>query len=187
MRFIVIILLLSLTLTAQVISETTAVLHTDKGDITIKLYDKEAPVTVANFIKYAREGRYNDTVFHRVIRGSIIQGGGFTLFNGSLRPIRTFPAIVNEAANGLYNTKMMVAMARADDPNSATSQFFINLKSNAELNSTTSQPGYAVFGRITAGWDVVTSIANGAVKNAGIMDHVPLEPVVVKTVEIIEK
>ncbi|MBL8299079.1 MAG: peptidyl-prolyl cis-trans isomerase [Rhodanobacteraceae bacterium] len=135
------------------------VLHTSMGDITIELYPDKAPKSVENFQQYVKDGFYNGTVFHRVINGFMIQGGGFTK---DLTQKRTRPAIQNEANNGLSNLKGTVAMARTGDPHSATAQFFINVVDNKRLDYVSDQSGmtygYAVFGKVVAGMDVVEKI-----------------------------
>ena len=160
-------------------------LETSMGDIVIELNEAAAPVTVKNFLTYVEEGFYEGTMFHRVIPDFMIQGGGFTA-----RMVRkdTHPAIVNEAANGLKNDRGTVAMARTSDPDSATSQFFINHKNNDFLNYIENKnPGYAVFGKVTTGMDVVDKIA--AVKTTvrmGMKD-VPVEPVVIKSAKVVSQ
>ncbi len=133
-----------------------AVLETNKGVIEIELDRAKAPVTVDNFVKYVKDGFFDGTIFHRVIPGFMIQGGGFTP-DGEQKMTRQ--PIRLESRNGLKNTKGTLAMARTNDPDSATSQFFINLIDNAFLNASPGNQGYAVFGRVTAGMDVVEAIA----------------------------
>ena len=133
-----------------------AVLETSKGNIEITLDRAKAPITVDNFVKYVKDGFFDGTIFHRVISGFMIQGGGFTP-DGNLK--RTRKAICLEAKNGLKNTKGTIAMARTNEPDSATSQFFINLIENNFLNSSQSNQGYAVFGKVTVGMEVVEEIA----------------------------
>ncbi|HSX61190.1 MAG TPA: peptidylprolyl isomerase [Tahibacter sp.] len=134
-------------------------LHTSMGDITIELYPDKAPKSVENFQQYVKDGFYNGTVFHRVINGFMVQGGGFTK---DLTQKRTRPAIQNEANNGLSNVKGTVAMARTNDPHSATAQFFINVVDNKRLDYVSDQSGmtygYAVFGKVVSGMDVVDKI-----------------------------
>jgi len=136
-------------------SEIT-VLETSKGNIEITLDRFKAPVTVDNFVKYIKEGFFDGTIFHRVIPGFMIQGGGF---DAGGKEKRTHKAIRLESKNGLKNTKGTIAMARTNDPDSATSQFFINLIDNSFLNAGPGNQGYAVFGKVTAGMDVVEMIA----------------------------
>ena len=159
-------------------------LHTNFGDITLELDAEKAPKTVANFMKYAEKGFYDGTIFHRVIDGFMIQGGGF--MSGLIQK-ETMGEIENEAANGLKNETYTIAMARTPNPHSASSQFFINTANNSFLNYTASTPqgfGYCVFGKVTAGKEVVDRI--GKVKTgsqAGYQD-VPLEDVVIESVEV---
>ena len=158
------------------------VIETSMGTITVELYKDQAPVSVANFLQYVRDGFYPGTVWHRVVPGYVIQGGGFT---EDLTEKDTRPPIQNEATNGLLNRRGTVAMARTRTLRSATSQFFINLSPNPSLDHTGFSPdvfGYAVFGRVIEGMDVVDRI--GAVKTGSKdgMDDVPLVPVVIKAV-----
>jgi cyclophilin family peptidyl-prolyl cis-trans isomerase len=160
-------------------ADPRVVLATDHGDIVIELDPVRAPVTTENFLSYVSAGHYDGTVFHRVIPGFMIQGGGFT---AEMDQKQTQAPIANEADNGLKNDRGTIAMARTPDPHSAGSQFFINLKDNDFLNHTskTSQGwGYAVFGKVVEGMDVVDAIA--AVKTGAHGPHrdVPLVPVVV--------
>jgi len=153
---------------------------TNKGNIEITLNEKAAPKTVANFLAYAKSGHYNGTVFHRVISGFMIQGGGF---DRSLQQKPTHAPIANEANNGLKNGVGSIAMARTMDPNSASAQFFINVADNGFLNYTapTEQGwGYAVFGKVTRGMDVVNSIAQARTGMQNGMEDVPLAPIVVE-------
>lgn len=154
-------------------------INTSKGDIRLKLHEENAPVTVANFLEYVRSGFYDDTIFHRVIDGFMIQGGGFTPAMEN-KPNNT--AIKNEAKSAKPNKRGTIAMARTMDPHSATSQFFINVADNAFLNHSSEQAssyGYCVFGEVVEGMDVVDMIAK--VKTGQRMGHgdVPLEEVVI--------
>ena len=158
-------------------------LETNYGDIVIELNEEKAPVTVKNFIQYTNEGFYNGTVFHRVIKDFMIQGGGFDE-KGTHK--NTHSPIINEAKNGLKNDRGTVAMARTNDPNSATAQFFINHKTNDFLNYSGPQnPGYAVFGKVVEGMEVVDKIA--AVKTGVKFDmrDVPMESIIVKSAKLI--
>jgi cyclophilin family peptidyl-prolyl cis-trans isomerase len=155
------------------------VLATSLGDITLVLNQNKAPVTTDNFLAYVRSGHYRGTVFHRVIPGFMIQGGGFTR---DMRQKPTLPPIMNEADNGLKNERGTIAMARTPDPHSASSQFFINLTDNDFLDHTakTAQGwGYAVFGSVTRGMDVVDAIAEVETGTCGQHLDVPLVPVVI--------
>jgi len=174
MRWQMIQLLLALMLLAGC-SARQATLHTSKGDIVVELDAKAAPATVDNFVQYAKDGFYDGTIFHRVVHGFVIQGGGFTQ-DGTQKQTRD--AIGLEA--GKSNLRGTIAMARTNDPNSATSQFFINLADNTFLDPAPGQDGYAVFGKVTQGMDVVDAIAAGQV---GPMDW-PNEPVVLSSVTI---
>jgi len=150
-------------------------LDTTKGKIVIELYPDKAPKTVDNFLKYVKAGHYDGTVFHRVIAGFMIQGGGYDA-NGTEKPTR--PPIENESNNGLQNSRGTIAMARTSDPHSASSQFYISVVDNRSLDysSAPQRWGYAVFGKVVAGMDVVDAIA--AVKTAP--GDKPVEPVVIK-------
>ncbi|WP_318436380.1 peptidylprolyl isomerase [Photobacterium leiognathi] len=159
---------------------------TNVGDITIELNKQKAPVTAKNFLKYCQDGFYEGTIFHRVIKGFMIQGGGYTA-NMKEKPTRA--PIVNEANRGLKNVIGSIAMARTDAPHSATAEFFINVADNDFLNHTATTNagwGYAVFGQITAGMDVVNKIAK--VKTTSIRDYedVPKEPIVIEKVTIVD-
>jgi peptidyl-prolyl cis-trans isomerase A (cyclophilin A) len=127
-------------------------LKTDLGFIQIELFAKEAPVTVQNFLTYTDNGFYNGIIFHRIVPGFVVQGGGFTF---DFQRKETQDPIVNESANGLQNLRGTLSMARTNDPDSATSQFFINLVDNTRLDAQEDKPGYAVFGRVIAGMDIV--------------------------------
>ena len=161
-------------------------METSKGVITLELDSEKAPVSVENFVKYAKAGHYDGTIFHRVIPGFMVQGGGF---DTDMKQKDTNPPIKIEADNGLKNTKGTVAMARTSDPNSATSQFFINLSDNAFLDhkSPTQQGwGSAVFGQVTDGMDIVESIEKVKTGNNHGHENVPLEEVTIQKVTIEE-
>ncbi len=157
-------------------------LVTSLGSIKIALDAEKAPITVDNFLKYVRGGFYDGTVFHRVMTNFMIQGGGMT---PDLKEKTTRPAIRNEARNGLRNSRGTIAMARTNDPNSATSQFFINVKDNHRLDFGIGGAGYAVFGEVVEGMDVVDKIVGvptGTKTASGIAyENVPLTPVLIKT------
>ena len=161
-------------------------LHTNYGDITLELDSKKAPITVQNFIDYVNNGHYDNTIFHRVIDGFMIQGGGFEpgLVQKQARaPIR------NEAANGLKNDKYTVAMARTSDVDSATAQFFINVADNDFLNHSSPTPqgfGYCVFGKVVEGMDVVDKIKKVRTGDRGGHQNVPLENVLLEKAEVVE-
>ncbi|MGB0895670.1 MAG: peptidylprolyl isomerase [Parashewanella sp.] len=159
-------------------------LHTNFGDIKVELNAKEAPITVENFLSYAKEGFYDGTIFHRVIDGFMIQGGGFT---ADMEQKKTKEAIQNEANNGLSNKKGTLAMARTQAPHSATGQFFINVSDNTFLDfkSETLQGwGYCVFGEVVEGMDIVEKIKDVATGTKGMHQDVPLEAVIIEKVTI---
>ena len=160
-------------------------LHTNFGPITISLDEGKAPKTAANFLEYVKKGHYDGTVFHRVINGFMIQGGGFA---PGMKQKPTGSPVENEATNGLRNDKYTVAMARTGDPHSATAQFFINVADNTFLNHTapTAQGwGYCVFGRVTEGTDVVDKIKGVATGRSGMHQDVPEDDVVIERAEVI--
>ena len=158
-------------------------LETTKGDIVIEVNETAAPVTSANFLKYVQEGFFDGTIFHRVIPGFMIQGGGFT---PDMMQKSTHAPITNEAKNGLKNDRGTIAMARTNDPNSATAQFFINLINNDFLNYSARSPGYAVFGKVTDGLDVVDAIAKVQTSSKDHFADVPVEPVIIKSAKIVK-
>ena len=156
---------------------------TNKGVFDVELNEAAAPKTCENFVQYVRSGFYNGTIFHRVISGFMIQGGGF---EPGLQQKETKAPIENEANNGLKNDKYTIAMARTNDPHSATSQFFINVADNDFLNHTSPTPrgwGYAVFGKVVAGTDVVDAIAAVRTASRSWYGDVPVEDVVMEKVE----
>jgi peptidyl-prolyl cis-trans isomerase B (cyclophilin B) len=161
-------------------------MHTNHGVMTLELDADKAPKTVENFLTYAREGFYDGTIFHRVIKGFMNQGGGF---EPGMSQKKTHAPIENEADNGLSNSYGTIAMARTMDPHSATAQFFINAKDNTFLDHTGKTPdgwGYCVFGRVVDGTDVVDAINSVATGSSGGHGDVPLEDVVLEKVEIID-
>jgi cyclophilin family peptidyl-prolyl cis-trans isomerase len=159
-------------------------MQTSLGRMLIELDAKKAPITVANFLKYAKEGHYDGTVFHRVINGFMIQGGGYT---PSMEEKKTGQPIRNESQNGLKNLRGTIAMARRPDPDSATAQFFINHKDNAGLDYPLNGGGYAVFGKLTQGIDVLDKIAKVTTGNRGMHQDVPVEPVVILTIKVLSE
>ncbi len=162
-------------------------LDTTYGQITIELNAEKAPVTVANFLDYVESGHYDGTVFHRVIDGFMIQGGGM---DSQMNEKRTGTPIKNEADNGLKNDIGTIAMARTSDPHSATAQFFINVKNNDFLNYSSPTPqgwGYAVFGKVTDGMDVVNQIKSVSTGPYGYHSDVPREPIVINSAKVITK
>jgi peptidyl-prolyl cis-trans isomerase A (cyclophilin A) len=159
-----------------------AVISTTLGEITVELFKDKAPVSVENFLQYARDGFYSGTIFHRIVPGYVIQGGGFT---AKMEEKPTRPPILNEATNGLSNLRGTLAMARTRALRSATSQFFINLSDNRKLDHHSYSPeefGYAVFGRVLAGLDVVDRIAALPTHDVGPFSDVPVSPVVIQAV-----
>jgi cyclophilin family peptidyl-prolyl cis-trans isomerase len=161
-------------------------IQTSKGRIVIELFRDEAPASVANFLQYAKDKQYDGTIFHRVIDGFMIQGGGFT---EKMEQKPTREPIVNEAANGLRNVVGTVAMARRGPPHSATSQFFVNLRDNIALDYRGQDAyGYAVFGKVRQGMDVVQAIAKVPTSTFGVRPgykNVPVQPVVIQSVKIL--
>jgi len=162
-------------------------LETSMGDITLELYPDKAPVTVANFLEYVKSGSYNGTIFHRVISGFMIQGGGM---DAQMHEKTTRAPIKNEANNGLTNDDYTVAMARTSAPDSATAQFFINVANNAFLNHKGETPqgwGYAVFGKVVKGREVVDKIKAVATTNRGPHQNVPQAPVTIIKATLVQK
>jgi len=167
-------------------TNTMVILKTSKGDIEIALNAEKAPATVKNFLSYVEDKHYDGTIFHRVIKGFMIQGGGF---EPGLSQKATKSPVLNEANNGLKNDKYTIAMARTNDPHSATAQFFINAKDNDFLNfssETQSGWGYAVFGEVVKGQDVVDSIEGVSTGNQNGFGDVPTEDVVIESISVIE-
>jgi cyclophilin family peptidyl-prolyl cis-trans isomerase len=159
-------------------------LRTNLGTIRLELYPAKAPKTVENFLRYVKDGHYNGTVFHRVIPGFMLQGGGM-IADLSQKPTRA--AIPIESKNGLKNDIGSVAMARTNDPNSATAQFFINVKNNDFLNYPGQDGyGYTVFGKVVGGMDVVSKIAKVPTGNRGMHQNVPVQPVVIEAATVVE-
>jgi peptidyl-prolyl cis-trans isomerase B (cyclophilin B) len=161
-------------------------LHTNHGDITLELYPEKAPETVKNFLTYVNEGFYDGTIFHRVIDGFMVQGGGF---EPGMKQKNTHAPIKNEAANGLKNDTYTVAMARTGDPHSASAQFFINVANNDFLNYTSPDVrgyGYAVFGKVIEGKEAVDAIRRVKTRNSGFFQDVPAEDVVILKAETVK-
>ena len=193
MRILIVVAMLFLTATNCLAQESTMSdpntkvrLTTTLGEITIQLNAEKAPISSENFLTYVKEGFYNGTIFHRIIPGFMAQGGGFdTDFNQKA----VHPPIKNEADNGLANNRGTLAMARTPDPNSATAQFFINYKDNSFLNYTSPTPngwGYAVFGEVIEGMDVVDAMGKEPTGNRGMHQDVPKTDIVIEKAEIIE-
>ncbi len=161
-------------------------LETSSGDILLELFPEKAPATVENFLTYVKEGFYNNTIFHRVIKGFMIQGGGLTM---KMENKPTHEPIQNEAANGLKNVRGSIAMARTGEPHSATAQFFINTVDNDFLNFSSPDPrgfGYCVFGQVTEGMDVVDKIEKLKTRAMGIHADVPTDMVLITNASIFE-
>jgi peptidyl-prolyl cis-trans isomerase A (cyclophilin A) len=156
--------------------------ETTLGDFKIEFFEKEAPISVANFQKYIDDKFFDGTIFHRIVPGFVIQGGGFT---EDMTQKKTKPMIKNEADNGLKNERGTLSMARTSDVNSATSQFFVNLKDNEFLDHSRGNFGYAVFARVTEGMDVVDKIAAVETGRRKGFDDVPVEAVIMKSVRTI--
>lgn len=167
-------------------SNPVVVMETSEGTIKIELFEKKAPITVKNFLQYVDDKFYDGVIFHRVIPNFMIQGGGML---PGLREKQTRPPIKNEAGNGLKNERGTIAMARTSDPDSASAQFFINLKYNNFLDraNAADNVGYAVFGRVTEGMDVVDKIAKVQTGNRGGHQNVPLQDVLIKSVQRLKK
>ena len=177
---------------AEVKKNPVAEVDTSLGKFKIELFEKEAPISVKNFLEYAKSGYYNDTIFHRVIPGFMAQGGGLT---GALQPKPgDRPPIKNEGDNGLKNERGTVAMARTGDPNSATAQFFVNVVDNKFLDyrpapdgKSPGTPGYAVFGKVVEGMDVVDKIVSTPQERKNsVFQNVPKVPVVIKSVKLLK-
>ncbi|KZX78169.1 peptidylprolyl isomerase [Oleiphilus sp. HI0009] len=170
-------LLLSTTLSAA----TTAIIKTSLGEMAVKLYDQQAPITTKNFIAYVNSGFYNDTIFHRVIPGFMVQGGGFE--KGMVKKPTNAP-IQNEAKPTTPNKRGTLSMARTNDPNSATAQFFINVVDNHFLNKSSSQAGYAVFGEIVRGMEVADQISATKTGRRGPYGDVPVTDIIIEEIRI---
>ncbi len=166
-------------LAAAAVQAQTVRLATTQGDIVLQLDAAKAPKSVENFVQYVKSGHYNGTIFHRVIDGFMVQGGGMT---PDMKEKPTRAPIPLEAKNGLNNVRGTVAMARTMDPNSATAQFFVNVKDNAFLDAAQSQDGngYAVFGKVVQGMDVVDKIRKVPTGQKGMHGDVPVQPVIIK-------
>ncbi len=184
----IIVMLLVLLMSAPVWAGPRVVMETNLGNITVELDEKNAPATVKNFLEYADQGFYQGTIFHRVIKDFMIQGGGFTT---ELKRKPTEAPIKNEAGNGVKNERGTIAMARTNVVDSATSQFFINLKDNDFLNhrgQTPQEYGYAVFGKVVEGMNIVDMIGNAKTQRVnGLFQNLPVDQVVIKAVKQVEK
>ncbi len=178
----ILLLILSLLMPSLAIAADSAannprvVIKTNEGDITLQLFADKAPITVANFLDYADSGFYKGTIFHRIIPNFMIQGGGFT---PDMKEKETREPIANESKNRLHNTRGTIAMARTSDPDSATSQFFINQRTNLRLDWAPGNEGYTVFGEVIQGMDIVDFIATTPTKTAGGMGNVPQQAIII--------
>ena len=195
--FLLGLMMMALSLSAQATTSSTTqgntmstnpkvLLQTNKGDITLELDAEKAPNTTQNFLNYVNAGFYNGTIFHRVINNFMIQGGGFEV---GMKQKETNAPIENEANNGLKNHRYTIAMARTNDPHSASAQFFINVADNDFLNHTNPTPngwGYAVFGKVVEGTDVVDSIKGVKTGNKGFHQDVPVEDVIIENATVVE-
>lgn len=178
-------LVAGLLVSVAVWANPTVEMTTSLGKITIELAADKAPKSVANFLQYAKEGFYDGTVFHRVIPGFMVQGGGF---DAKMNQKPTRQPVENEAKNGLKNLRGTLAMARKPDPHSATAQFFINHKDNAFLDYPGQDGwGYTVFGKVTAGMDIVDKMTQVPTGNAGMHQNVPQTPIIIQNVKIISE
>jgi len=187
MRFLLFIIAAALGCGPALAQNPQVELKTTQGTILVELYADKAPKTVANFLQYVKEGHYNGTTFHRVIEGFMIQGGGF---ERDMREKPTRAPIENEAGNGLKNLTGTLAMARTPNPHSASAQFFINLKDNDFLDYREPTPrgyGYAVFGKVARGTDVVARIAKVGTGNVGQHQNVPREPIVIESATLVSR
>lgn len=162
---------------------STVELTTSKGTITIELDEAKAPITTENFLTYVKESFFDETIFHRVIPNFMVQGGGFT---ADMTQKPTNSPIKNEADNGLANDRGTLAMARTNDPDSATAQFFINVKDNAFLDHSDGNPGYAVFGQVTEGMEVVDAIVAVETTTQNGMQDVPTEPISITSAKLVD-
>ncbi|MGF1730347.1 peptidyl-prolyl cis-trans isomerase [Photobacterium proteolyticum] len=183
MRRYLVALLLSFALP---VSATQVLMTTNLGELTIQLDEKKAPLSSQNFLRYVEDGSYVGTIFHRVIPGFMAQGGGF---DKDLQRRPTYPPIKNESTNGLSNARATIAMARTQDPDSATRQFYINYQNNSFLDAQGSRPGYAVFGKVVKGFSVIEKMAEiptTTIRSMGMKD-VPQQPIVIKAITIIKE
>lgn len=184
LRIIFVFLILLPTAITTAATKPRVEIDTNMGKITVELEQQRAPMTVANFLNYVKKGFYSGTIFHRVISNFMIQGGGFDV-NLSKKPTRS--PIRNESSNGLDNSVGTIAMARTQDPHSATSQFYINVKDNRSLNATFNRPGYTVFGKVISGLDVAMNISEVPVQAVPFVGNdVPVETVIINSITLLE-
>ncbi|EPI7923207.1 peptidylprolyl isomerase [Neisseria gonorrhoeae] len=180
-KFKTVLTALLLAVSLPSMAATRVLMETDMGNIRLVLDESKASKTVANFVRYARKGFYDNTIFHRVIGGFVIQGGGLT---EDLVQKATDKAVANESGNGLKNTVGTIAMAWTADPDSAAAQFFINLADNGSLDYKNGQYGYTVFGRVESGMDTVSKIARVKTATRGLYQNVPVQPVKIRRVVV---
>jgi peptidyl-prolyl cis-trans isomerase A (cyclophilin A) len=182
---VVMLLILAGIASAEEKKNPLVMMETSMGNVKIELFEKEAPISVRNFLEYGKGGFYNDTIFHRVIPGFMVQGGGFT---ADRKQKQTRAAIKNEAVNGLKNDRGTLAMARTSAPDSATAQFFINVVNNNMLNRPNPDgAGYAVFGKVIEGMDVVDNIVNVKTQNLNpVFQNLPATPILIKSVKVLK-
>ena len=183
LKLIALNLFLLLSMASFAKDSNTFLIETNRGNITIEVYPKKAPKTVANFKKYVSNGFYNGLIFHRVISSFMIQGGGF---DKNMMQKQTNDPIINESSNGLKNTAYTLAMARTNDPNSATSQFFINLLNNSFLDysgKSADKIGYCVFGSVIEGKEIVDKVGNFSTHTKNGFSDVPIKTVVIKSIK----
>jgi len=184
-RLVFCLSLFALVIGSHAFAEPTVAFETSQGRIVLQLDSAKAPDTVANFLEYVRSGFYKGTIFHRVIPGFMVQGGGFV---PDMAQKATRAPIKNEAANGLKNLRGTIAMARTNDPHSATAQFFINVVNNANLDYPSFDGwGYAVFGKVTEGMEVVDKIVAVPTRNYGGHQNVPVEPILIQSATILSE
>lgn len=182
MRILKTILALTFIAVTFIANATTVEVTTNLGKFTLELNDKEAPITTQNFLRYVKDKSYIGTQFHRVIPGFMVQGGGF---DKDFTTRESYPAIVNEADNGLKNLVGTIAMARTNAPDSATRQFFINVKNNNFLNKSIMRDGYAVFGHVTAGYSVIEKIEQQPTHSYKMYQDVPKQAIIIEDMQII--
>lgn len=167
----------------SVLAAPNVEVETTLGNFTIELDSENAPITTANFLKYVEDGSYEGTIFHRVMPDFMAQGGGF---DTNMQQVKTYAPIKNEAANGLKNEMATIAMARTKEPHSATRQFFINYKNNDFLNMNDEKAGYAVFGKVTKGFEVVQQMATKQTASIGDYHDIPVEAIVINKVTLLK-
>lgn len=175
------IALTTLLLSSYTFAGTHINIDTNVGQISVELYDQQAPITTQNFLKYVKKDYYKGIIFHRVIPNFMIQAGGF---DQNLEQKDTDQPIKNESSNGIKNTRGTIAMARTSNPNSATAQFFINTQDNSALDQTPFNDGYAVFGKVTKGMDIVDKISHVKTTAYGMQQNLPIQPIIIEKMTI---